>query len=61
MKYSTYFGLGFITIVLIMQRWDYSGLGLLILGVGFCIPEIVEKIKISRALKNRYFFYKVKV
>lgn len=45
MKYITYFGLGLVTIVLIMQRWDYSGLGLFILGISFCIPEIVERIK----------------
>jgi len=41
MKLSTYLGLGFIAVVLLMQRWDYSALGLFILGISFCIPEIV--------------------
>lgn len=31
MKLSTYSGLGFVTIVLIMQKWDYAGLGVLII------------------------------
>jgi hypothetical protein len=45
MKLMTYSGLGFISIVLIIQRWDYAGLGLFILGVSFCIPEIVERVR----------------
>jgi len=45
MKLPTYLGLGFVTIVLLMQRWDYSVLGLFILGTSFCIPEILGIIK----------------
>ena len=47
MKLSTYSGLGFITVVLIMQKWDYAGLGIFILGVGLCIPEIVEVVNLK--------------
>jgi hypothetical protein len=45
MKLSSYSGLGLITVVLILQKWDYSGLGVFILGISLCIPEIVEKYK----------------
>ena len=45
MKLSTYFGLGFIVVVLLMQRWDYTALGLFIFGISFCIPEMVEIVK----------------
>ena len=47
MKLSTYAGLGFVTVVLIMQKWDYAGLGVFIFGVSLCIPEIVERIKLK--------------
>ena len=46
MKLTTYSGLGFIIIVLIMQKWDYAGLGVFIIGISLCIPKIVEKIKL---------------
>jgi len=45
MKLTTYAGLSLIAIVLILQRFDYAGWGLLILGIALCIPEIVEKVK----------------
>jgi hypothetical protein len=45
MKLLTYFGLGFIAVVLIMQKWDYAGLGVFILGISLCIPEIVGRVR----------------
>ena len=47
MKLSTYSGLGFITIILIMQKWDYAGWGIFICGISLCIPEVVETVKIN--------------
>ena len=58
MKLTTYFGLGFIAVVLLMQRWDYSALGLFILGISFCIPEKV-KLQFPHQRLPKIFFCKI--
>jgi len=48
MKLTTYAGLGLIAVVLILRRFDYAGLGVAVIGISLCIPEIVERIKKRR-------------
>ena len=45
MKLLTYAGLGLIAVVLVLRRFDYAGLGVAIIGVSLCIPEIVKMFR----------------
>ena len=55
MKLTTYAGFGLVCAVLIMQRFDYAGFGVAIIGVSLCIPEMVKRLRMKGTILKKIY------